>query len=264
MLSGISTACLYPEYTETALKTILSHPVQAVEIFTNCKQELSAGILSEMRKRADDCGTKILSVHPYTSGMEPMYFFSGYQRRFQEGIDLYKQYYQACNILGADIVVFHGDTRDSRLSYSEYFERFGKLVDDASTYGVSLCHENVSRCVGYSPDFFTALAAELPNAQFVLDVKQAVRSGQDVFNFAKSMGNRIKHVHISDNTCRSDCLAPGQGDFNIAKLLDIITSNGFDGGVIVELYRDNFDGIVEIFNGYQHILSHLSTYSQND
>jgi hypothetical protein len=33
-------------------------------------------------------------------------------------------------------------------------------------------------------------------------------------------------------------------------------NNGFSGGVIVELYRENFEGIVEISRGF-HQLSHI-------
>lgn len=260
MLAGVSTACLYPEYTEKALETLLSFRVQAVEVFINCMEELSVPFLSGLRKRADDGGAKILSVHPYTSGMEPMLFFSRYRRRFHEGMEFYKKYYEACNILGAEIVVFHGDYHTSPTSYDEYFDRFGMLTDDAATFGVQLCHENVSRCIGHDPAFFKKLAACVPNAAFVLDVKQAIRSGEDVFDFARAMNGRIRHVHMSDHNSARDCLVPGRGTFNIREFLSVISSNNFDGGVIVELYQDNFDEIVEISEGYQHLCDEISTY----
>ena len=259
MIPGISTACFYPMYTETALGMLARLQPRGVEFFINSACELEPGFLKEMRRIVDDAGIRVLSVHPYTSGMEPMYFFSGYDRRFSEGTEVYQRYFQAANLLGADIVVFHGGMRSSKMSYNEYFRRFNRLWEMGACHGVELCHENVARCIGYCSGFFTAMAEALPQVCYVLDTKQAVRAGEDVYEFAKAMGKRLRHVHISDHLPGQDCLVPGRGVLNIPVFLSTIKKNGFDGGVIVELYRENFDTIVEINEGYQHICTSIST-----
>lgn len=259
MIAGVSTACFYPDMTENALAILAEGRVAATEVFLNSESELAPAYLRGLRRVADAAGMRILSVHPYTSGMEPLLFFSAYRRRFEDGRGFYRKYYQAANILGADIVVFHGNVPQFHMEVAEYAERFGCLLEDARKDGVMLCHENVSRCEGCCPEFFQALSRHLPQAKYVFDVKQAVRAGQDVFAFAEAIAGRIAHVHISDHKEGKDCLSIGEGVFHIQKFLSCLRSHGFDGGVIVELYRENYRDPVELFGGYQQLLRHLST-----
>ena len=44
-------------------------------------------------------------VHPYTSFAEPNFFFSDYPRRFDDGLELYKQYFHASAEFGARFFV---------------------------------------------------------------------------------------------------------------------------------------------------------------
>jgi len=259
MLPGISTACLYPLSTEQSLETLLALRPACVEVFINAGSELEPDFLRELRARAGSAGARIVSVHPYISGMDPMFLFSGYTRRFDEGAELYRRFYQAACILGADCVVFHGDHRLSHLPRQEYFSRFERLWEDAREQGVSLCQENVERCASHSVRFIAEMKKALPRVEYVLDVKQAVRAKQSVFEMARAMGDKIKHVHISDHTASESCLPPGKGVFNIEKLLSAIRGNGFSGGVIVELYGENFKDIVELSAGFQHLCRVLST-----
>lgn len=263
MLTGISTACLYPMHTEDALKILSSAKAEAVEVFANCDYEISPPMLKLMRSIADANGVKILSLHPYTAPSEPITFFTSYRRRFDEGLELYKKYYEAANILGADAVVFHGGSKTAAIPYGEYFDKFGLLVEDAIANGSNLCHENVERCISHKPDFFIGLAAAIPNARFIFDIKQAVRAGYDVFEFAKAMDGKIKHVHFSSHDGSRDCLLPGKGTFNTKAFLEVIAKTGFNGGVIVELYRENFGDIVELIGGYQHLFTEVSTIRKN-
>ncbi|GHU81166.1 AP endonuclease [Clostridia bacterium] len=259
MLAGISTACFYPTHTETALRDLCALDIGATEIFINAASELTPDFIRELKKAADGGGVDILSLHPYTSGFESLYFFSDYERRFRDGMELYKSYYEAANLLGAEIVVFHGAADHYSGGMERYCERFGLLAEDARRYGVDLCHENVSRCVGKAPGFFAAMARLLPGAEFVLDIKQAKRAGEDPMEFVDAMGAALRHVHFSDHDDSNFCLVPGKGTFNTAKFLSAIRKNGFDGGVIVELYRENFEDIVEIMAGYQQLSDLIST-----
>jgi len=264
MTPGISTACLYPLYTEEAFKLFAEHGVEAVEVFANCAEEISPAYINNLRLAAVEYGVKILSLHPYTCSMEPMYFFTEYRRRFFEGMEVYKRYYEAANMLGANAVVFHGGTFEYGISYDEYFERFGRLLDDSISHGSMLCHENVVRCKGKNSDFFRALTKALPKAEFIFDVKQAVRAGEDVNEFAKAMAGKIRHVHFSDHDDAHSCLAPGKGNFNIPEFLKKIGADDFNGGVIVELYGENTSGIVELLDSYKHLCTQISTALKSD
>jgi sugar phosphate isomerase/epimerase len=132
-------------------------------------------------------------------------------------------------------------------------------MEAAKREGSGICHENVCRCAGYNPDFFADMARALPDAGFVIDLKQAIRAGQDIYQMADAMAGRLRHVHFSDSDASRDCLPPGKGTFNIGKFFSTIVKNGFDGGVIVELYRENFVDFVELYTSYQLLLTEVST-----
>lgn len=259
MQAGISTACFYPEKTEEALLQLSEWHIPATEVFLNTFSELEPAYLRELKRIADAGGVKILSIHPFTSGMEPMLFFSKYKRRFEDGLELYRRYYQAANILGGKIVVFHGNYITTQIETEEYFNRFGLLMEDAKKEGALLCHENVSRCAGHSPVFFRQMSSYLPEAKYVFDIKQAVRSGENVLDFVKLMGKNIIHLHISDHNAQNDCLAPGKGTFNISEMLHYCHLQGFCGGALVELYRENYGQSVELLQGFQLLSRILST-----
>lgn len=259
MLAGISTACLYPQKTEEAMAVIAGLGAQAAEVFLNSHSELAPPYLRQLRAIADQGGTKILSIHPFTSGMEPMLFFTAYPRRFEDGREYYRRYYQAANLLGASIVVFHGGVAGLTMERERYFERFACLMEDARQQGVELCHENVSRCTGHAPSFFADMSRRLPQARYVFDLKQAVRAGEDALCFAQTMGKKIAHVHLSDHNACESCLPIGKGVFHIQNFLYYLHSQNFCGGVIVELYRENFGGIVELSESYQQLCTYLST-----
>ncbi|MCL2034878.1 MAG: sugar phosphate isomerase/epimerase [Oscillospiraceae bacterium] len=264
MTPGLSTACLYPLYTEKVFLTYAKQGVKAVEVFANCKEEISPSYINDLRTTADFYGVKILSLHPYTCPMEPMFFFTEYKKRFAEGMEVYKKYYEAANTLGANAVVFHGGDFGYGISFDEYFERFGRLLDDSIKHGSMLCHENVERCKSRHSGFFQAMAKALPKSEFIFDIKQARRAGEDVNEFMKSMAGKIRHVHFSDHDDLSSCLAPGKGTFNIPKFLKTIRDDGFCGGVIVELYGENTSGIVELLDSYKHLCIHISTALKSD
>jgi len=259
MLPGISTACLYPRPTEESLKVLAALHPPCLEVFINAEQELAPAFLRSLRAHADKADVKIVSVHPYISAMEPMFFFSRYPRRFEDGMALYRKLYRAASILGADSLVFHGDYKGSPLPRDEYFARFERLWEDANNHGISLCQENVARCVSGSVEFIAAMREALPQVEYILDVKQAVRAEESVWEVAQAMGEKVKHIHLSDHNKTESCLPPGQGFFNIAKLLKTVAKTGFSGGVIVELYGENFSGIVELSGSFQHICTVLST-----
>ena len=243
------------------MKTLAALGPACMEVFINSGQELEGTFLRELRRQADDAGAKIVTVHPYLSPMEPLFFFSRYGRRFDEGMELYRRMYEAAAILGADCVVFHGDYKGSPLPWEEYFRRFELLWEDAQKRGISLCQENVERCASGSAQFLAQMRKALPMVEYILDVKQAVRAGESIWEIAHIMGEKIRHVHISDHNESESCLPPGKGVLNIGKLLDVIAKNDFSGGVIVELYGENFRDIVELSSSFQHLCHTLSTRS---
>lgn len=255
MLAGISTACMYPELTERALQYIAGAGAEACEIFINAPSELEDNFVKELRRIADGGGTKVISVHLYNAALEPLTFFSNYRRRFLDGIEEYKRFFHAANLLGAGIFVLHGDYRGSGRPYAHYFERFAELAEAGRAMGVTVAQENVERCTSWSADFFRAMRESLPEARFVFDVKQCIRAGNRVDEMLDAMGDRIIHVHVSDHAPGRDCLPIGQGTMDLPALLRRLRAQEFDGGVLLELYRDNYGEYGELIDSYRQILS---------
>ena len=66
MKCGISTSCLYPMETKESLQTLTDMGFQEFEVFFNTFREIQSSYTLEMRKRLDDYGAVMRSVHPFT------------------------------------------------------------------------------------------------------------------------------------------------------------------------------------------------------
>ncbi len=259
MKFGLSTACLYPQQTEKTIEYYCSHGVQVCEIFVNTFSEIERGYVKNLHTICDAAGLAIVSLHPFTSGFEPFMMFSDYPRRFDDFLEMHKLYFESCAILGGSIFVLHGDRRESNCPDERYFERYYRLFELGKTYGVLVAQENVVRCRSHSAEFITKMRAALgQDVCFVLDIKQAVRAKQDVFDMVQAMGQRLVHLHLSDHNGQADCLPIGKGTLDMKRLFALLQRVGFDGNVIIELYRENFNEIDELISS----ISHLESYNK--
>lgn len=247
MRIGASTACFYPMITERALTTILELGIKDLEVFFNTSSEINKSFVRGLKRTVRAYGGKVYSVHPYSSGMEPFMFFSNYERRFTDMMDDYQHYFDACNILGANIVVIHGDKLPGEKQDEKYFERFSMIMECGKKFGVTVAQENVNLHRSQSPDFLQRMKEWIgDDLKFVFDIKQAVRANYDPYYFAERLGNAIIHVHISDNNPTNTCMLPGKGVMDYAKLKTVLDKSGCDPSWVMEVYRRNFDDPNEI------------------
>lgn len=247
---GISTACLYPLETEKALNTLVNCGFNFFEIFYNTISEISPDFTDKISKILSLSGSRVKSVHPFTSGYEPYLIFTDYTRRFKDSLEFYKKYFDCAAKLGAEILVIHGDRKTPEtggISDSEYFEKFGELSIVGESFGITVAQENVNIFRSQNPVFLRNMREYLGDrAKFVLDVKQAVRSGNDPFDVCSAMGGGLVHLHINDNNSQSDCVLPGQGDMDYKKLFSLMNSNGYKGDAVIEVYRKSFNHLDEL------------------
>ena len=249
MRSGISTACLYPMKLEEAFSTLISMGFRVFEVFLNTCSELRKDYLKELRRMADDGACSVKSVHPFTSGYEGFLLFSDYERRFEDGLAFYRSYFEACNLLGAAILVLHGQRRETGGADMEkrYLERYARLFELGKTYGVTVAQENVNLMRGNDAGFVRRMRKFCGlDCAFVLDIKQAVREGKDPLALCDAMGKSLLHVHLNDNDPGSDCRLPGFGAMDYGPFLRRLVRNGFDGDFIIEVYRKSFGGLSEL------------------
>lgn len=247
MKAGLSTACLYPMEIEEAFRQVAENGIKTVEIFVNSHCELSDPYRGEMLSIQREYGIDVVSVHPFTCSIEPMMLFTKYERRISDMLDYYKKFFEYMNFFGAEYFVLHGNKPENYCPDELYFERFMTLQNAARSFGVMVVHENVSRCTGKSLEFLKKMKDTLgDDAAFVLDTKQAHRSGNDPIQMVKVLGGNIKHVHFSDCGKSGDCLKFGFGEYDNLGLFTELKKCGFDGSVLIELYENGFDGISDL------------------
>ncbi|WP_277668839.1 sugar phosphate isomerase/epimerase [Caproiciproducens galactitolivorans] len=249
MRSGISTACLYPMHLEQALSTLIEFEFHIFEVFINTSSELKPDYLRTLKQMTEESGSCVKSIHPFTSGFESFLLFSDYERRFCDGLEFYKHYFHAANLLEASILVLHGQRNDkrSRITENEYFEHYARLFELGKSFGVTVAQENVNLFRSDDPDFIRRMRNYLGDeCAFVLDVKQAVRGGEDPYEMCAAMGERLVHVHINDNKPGHDCLLPGSGTMDFDALKRIMLEHGYSGDLIIEVYRRDFDKLQEL------------------
>lgn len=249
MRSGISTACLYPLELEKALPALISMKFQLFEIFINTFSELTDEYILGLKQMLEEGAGTVKSIHPFTSGFESFLLFSDYERRFQDGLEFYKKYFHAANLLGAQILVLHGQRNDkrSRITEETYFENYARLYSLGKTFGVTVAQENVNLFRSNDPEFILRMKEYLHGeCAFVWDIKQAVRGGVDPYEMCDAMGDRIVHVHLNDNKPGDDCLLPGFGEMDYNFLKQKLMHYGYNGDLIIEVYRRSFDSFQEL------------------
>ena len=219
--AGVSTACLYPRVVEEALYDLALSGVSHVEIFINSHSELRRSFVDTLARLLQRFDMTCASLHPYTCEIEPNMLFSNYARRVDDYLEYCRYYFTAMQQLGAKVFVLHGNkVPAASVNKDMYFTRFRRLAELGESYGVQVAQENVARCTSASLPFLLEMRDALgKQARFVLDIKQAVRSGEDPFAMLRGLNSHIVHVHISDHGEYGDCLPLGKARFRFDAFL---------------------------------------------
>jgi len=259
--AGVSTACLYPMVLEKAFLALAETGVKTTEIFVNSHCELSEPYKGEMLAMKREYGIDVVSVHPFTCGIEPMMLFTAYERRVTDMLDYYKRFFEYMNDFGARYFVLHGNKNENFMEDEAYFERFARLQDAAESCGVRVVQENVSRCTGGSLDFLVKMKNALgEKACFVLDLKQAHRAGNDPTEMVKTLGRNVKHIHFSDCGKAGDCLKFGFGEYDTEAFFTALKEQDYSGSVILELYRNGFTEVNELAENCNEMQKYINKF----
>lgn len=255
---GISTSCYYPEQTAFAIEHLGKNGIRTIEIFVNTYYETSPDFVQKIVPVLKEYGITPVSVHPFTCGLETMLFFSEYAGRFEDGLKHYRMYFDFMNRIGAKIFVLHGCMNHGKIESRDYYERYAVLRAAAVKEGIILAQENVAPFKSHSTSFIRDMRTYLDEqVEFVLDIKQAVRAGEDPFDMLDAMGNRIVHTHVSDHRSEFDCLPIGEGNFDFKKYFEKLSHNGFNGAAVLELYRHNYQTYDQLIEGKRKLESCL-------
>lgn len=250
MSVGISTACFYPMLTEKTLPLIAGLGFSKIEVFFNTESECNLDYCADFKRRADDLGIEILSVHSFSSPYEHLILFSEYTRRMEDALKLYGRIIRAGNCLGARYVTFHGDRKinPADLGIDQYCTVLDRLIRMAREQDMYICQENVSWCKSSDIAFLRGLVKHLnnPDLRFTLDIKQANRAEVGLYEYIGVMGAAIANVHINDYDESHPCLLPGCGVMDYPKLFESLRQCGYRGDYIIEVYRKNYKDLTQI------------------
>lgn len=255
MKIGVSTGCFYPSTTDVCLEKVIQSGVKYTEVFFNTDSELNEDYLLRLKEIADKNGVQIISVHPYTSAIETFMLFSRTDYKLADSIRYYEKYFRACQILGAKYVVIHGcHTTADYMTMERYAGIMNRLSEKAREYGVYIAQENVVKFkCGYIDNLTEFIKYADKDIKFVLDVKQTVRAGQDIWRILDLMGDRITHLHISDNNGEDDSMLPGEGDFDFKCLFERAQEKYGVSHALIEVYEKNMHAMEQLKKSIEYL-----------
>ncbi len=131
------------------------------------------------------------------------------------------------------------------------FEFLSEMVTAAKCLDITICLENMfpRNRFGVEPDDFEAIFKVFPSLMLTLDTGHANiddRRGRRLKSLVSRFGERIYHLHVSDNQGKlDDHLAVGQGTVKFEDLVQRLKSAGYDGTVTLEVFDKNRKMLVE-------------------
>lgn len=229
-LIGLSTASVYPESTAHAFGWAASLGYDAVEVMVG---------IDALSQQVDS--VKTLSEHhqvPICAVHAPCLLFT--QRVW--GTDPWgklERSAQMADAVGADVVVVHPPFRWQRDYAAGFVEGIASL--EART-GIAFAVENM---YPWRASSRRGMEMYLPGwdpskedyAHTTIDLSHAAIARSDAIEMAGRMGDRLRHIHLTDGTgsARDEHLVPGRGVMRAEEFLRRLAGTGFSGHVVLEI-----------------------------
>lgn len=123
-----------------------------------------------------------------------------------------------------------------------FYEFLAQMVGAADRLKLTICLENMMprNMLGVNPADFEEIFEMYPTMQMTLDTGHAnigAPDGQRLLELVERFGNRLGHIHISDNLGkRDDHLAVGQGTVDFSTLIGRLVELGYDDTITLEIF----------------------------
>lgn len=255
MKVGISTASLFQrKHTEDALEFLYKNSVPCAEVFLESYCEYNAEFGDLLNSVKGDL--PIHSVHVLTTQFEPQ-LYSLNDRAKADSFKLLDSAMQVANKIGAKYYTFHGGARFKKTPFKMDYQRVGEITQEiinvCEKYGVSLAYENVHWGYYNYIGFFKNIKPYAKNLKATLDIKQARQSNISYAEFINEMSNDIVTVHLSDVDENGKMCLPGKGITDFKDLFKRLSAVGFDGALILEVYKNDFNDYKELFSSLDYV-----------
>ncbi len=119
------------------------------------------------------------------------------------------------------------------------------IIGRAQDLGLCVCMENMfPRCGAFfEPADFVEILQRFPKLKLTLDTGHAnigTRGGRRILDFIKRFGQRIGHLHVSDNLGeRDDHVSLGAGTINFSKITNALKKCGYDDTATLEIFSED-------------------------
>lgn len=226
---ALSTSSVYPETTASGFELARRLGYDGVEVMVGI--DPVAADVDAVEKLRDYHGVPVVSVHA------PCLLVT--QRVWgNDPWDKLKRSAEAARQLDADVVVVHPPFRWQRDYAKGFIDGVRHLTEET---GITFCVENMypwrtpaRELKAYMPGWDPT---ELDYADLTLDLSHASTANQQALDLARSWGERLKHVHLTDGSGSKidEHMVPGRGDQQADKVLEYLAEQDFAGHVVLEI-----------------------------
>jgi len=183
-----------------------------------------------------------LRLQPYSISFHQDYIYN------DTLFELSKRAIRLTRDFGADVFVFSGCRKKTgdRAEWDRMVERTRALVEVAAEHGVVLAQEPEPLFVVASTDDLMRLFDEIPSPYLAanLDLGHVFLSDPDPIASIRRVGSKIVHIHIENMRHGvHDHLLPHEGDMDLAAYLRTLTEVGYQGGLALDLYKYDYEGV---------------------
>jgi len=226
---GLSTSSVYPETTSSGFELARRLGYDGVEVMVGI--DPVAADIDAVEKLRDYHGIPVLAVHAPCLLITQRVWGADPWAKLERSAE-------AARRLDADVVVVHPPFRWQRDYARGFVDGIRRLTE---TTGVLFAVENMypwrtpaGELKAYVPGWDPT---ELDYADLTLDLSHASTAGQQSLDLARSWGDRLRHVHLTDGkgSAKDEHLVPGHGDQQAGALLEHLASTGFSGHVVLEI-----------------------------
>ncbi|OKY77858.1 MAG: Sugar phosphate isomerase/epimerase [Candidatus Methanohalarchaeum thermophilum] len=273
MTLGVGLAIYYSKKYDLyeKIKHIGESDIQQVELYCGSpflKKWNTSDYIEEIKKIKEELNTQDLnsSVHSPHYDLNISTWNSGVRKVVLEEI---KKTFKAANLIGSNLVVVHPGYVPSRKfsrekALQKMIDNLRELVDVAENFDIMIGLENLSRhskALGVLPRELNMVLDEVDskNLGITFDVAHAnTISSMSPVEYIQEIGDRIIHVHLSDNRGEDEHLPIGVGDIDFRDVLAELKKFDYSGDYIIEgwLPRQDYKDFF-VKKSYKIIKNHL-------
>jgi len=228
-LIALSTASVYPESTANGFELASRLGYDAVEVMVGIdpiSQEIDA-----VRHLSEYHEMPVCAVHAPCLLITARVWGTEPWAKLKKSAEMARE-------VGADVVVVHPPFRWQRDYARGFVEGIANLEKET---GIAFAVENMypwraSRremqvyVPGWNP-------AEQTYSNTTIDLSHTATSRSDPVEMAKQLGDRLRHIHMTDGTgsAKDEHLVPGRGSQPCVELLEHLAGKDFVGHIVIEI-----------------------------